>query len=269
MRTSHLAIAVILVMLNAYLGFLTWQNPQFVEPPLLYWGLATIILFVILSFASAKIDLLGSLVGGLIAMGIFMGGGFEALALLLLFFVLGTWASHHKRAAKQALGLAQENEGKRSVRHAFSNGGIAGICGFWAWCLPDYALLWLTALAASFATAMGDTFSSELGNVYGRRYIEILTLRPGKRGLDGVISLEGTLLGVGGSLLVALVYAALVGNAQLILPVLLAGIAGNLLDSVYGATLQRADILTNDSVNLLATVSGALIGGGLALYFLL
>lgn len=258
-----------MVLINAYLALLAWQNPQFVEPPLLYWGLGAIGLFVVLSYASGKIDLPGSLLGALIAMGIFVGGGFEALALLLLFFVLGTLASHHKRSAKQALGLAQENEGKRSVRHAFANGGVAGICGFWAWCFPEYAPFWLAALAASFATAMGDTFSSELGNVYGRHYVEILTFRPGERGLDGVISLEGTLIGIGGSLLVALVYAALIGNAQFILAVFIAGVAGNLLDSIYGATLQRLEILTNDSVNLLATVSGALIGGGLALYFLL
>lgn len=268
MRASHIFIGLTLILVNAYLAFLASQNASIQPPPQLYWGSGAISLFVILSFASAKIDLAGSLVGGLIATGIFVGGGFEALALLLLFFVLGTYVSHHKRSAKQALGLAQENEGKRSVRHAFSNGGVAGICGFWAWVFPDQAPIWLAALAASFATAMGDTFSSELGNIYGRRYVEILTLRPGERGLDGVVSFEGTLLGVVGSLLVALVYAALVGNAQFILPILFAGIAGNLLDSVYGATLQRANILTNDSVNFLATISGALIGAGLGLYFL-
>lgn len=266
---AHLAIGLSLLIANVYLGWYAWNSLSLQAPNQLLFGLSSIGLFVVLSYASGKIDLLGSLVGGLIALGIFVGGGFEALALLLLFFVLGTFVSHWQRSAKQDLGLAQENEGKRSVRHAFSNGGVAGMCGLWAYAFPEDAPIYLAALAASFATALGDTFSSELGNIYGRRYVEILTLRPGERGLDGVISLEGTLLGVGGSLIVAMIYGSLVGNAKFVLPVFLAGIMGNLLDSVYGATLQRRGILTNDSVNFMATFSGALIGGILALYFFL
>jgi hypothetical protein len=42
--------------------------------------------------------------------------------------------------------------------------------------------------------------------------------------------------------------------------VLMAGVSGNLLDSLLGATLQRRGILNNDTVNFSNTVGGAALG---------
>lgn len=224
-------------------------------------GVLAIGVFVILSYLSGKIDLPGSLVGGVIAMGIFMGGGFFLLGLLLVFFVLGSLASHWRKAEKQKIGLAQESGGKRSVRHAISNGGVAGLCGLMAWLLPEYATVFVVMTAASLAAATSDTLSSELGNVYGRRFIDLIGMKPGQRGNDGVVSLEGSLFGIAGSGVIAGLFGFTHSWDAAVVVIFLAGIAGNIVDTLLGGTLQRAGHLTNDLVNLGCTVSSAVFAG--------
>ncbi|MEZ4827165.1 MAG: DUF92 domain-containing protein [Bacteroidia bacterium] len=224
-------------------------------------GALTIGVFVILSYLSGKIDLPGSLVGGVIAMGIFAGGGFYLLGLLLVFFVLGSLASHWKKSEKQKIGLEQEGGGKRSVRHAVSNGGVAGLCGFLAWLLPEYASVLVVMTASSLAAATSDTLSSELGNVYGKRFVDLVHLQRGTRGADGVISLEGSLAGLAGSGIITLLYGITHEWPADVAVVFLAGIAGNIIDSLLGGTLQRQGYLSNDLVNLGCTVAAAVVAG--------
>lgn len=76
--------------------------------------------------------------------------------------------------------------------------------------------------------------------------------------MNGVVSAEGILLGIGGSLLIALVYGAAFGwsfNSGIII---IAGTAGNFADSVLGASLERKSYLNNDAVNFLNTCIAAL-----------
>jgi uncharacterized protein (TIGR00297 family) len=118
-------------------------------------------------------------------------------------------------------------------------------------------------LAGSFAAATADTLASELGNVYGRRYYNILTLKPDTRGLNGVVSLEGTALGLAGTAVLAAAYCLAAGWGPAFGWLLVAGTAGNLADSLLGATLERRGTLSNNAVNFLNTLTGALVAGGL------
>ncbi len=222
-------------------------------------GLAAVLLLTVFSIASRKIDVPGGLTGGVLAFAIFLGGGLAGVLLLFCFFVLGSAASHWKRKEKGRMGLAQENRGIRSVRHAVSNGGVAAGCGFLAWCYPQYQGLCFAMLAASLASATADTLASELGNIYGRRFVNILSFRPDKRGLDGVISLEGSLLGALGAVIIAAIFfAASDASWMIALGVAVGGVFGNTLDSVLGASLQRNGYMTNDTVNFANTLGGAL-----------
>ncbi len=221
-------------------------------------GLGLVALLTIGSIASKKIDAAGGLAGGLIAWLIFLGGGYLGVGLLFLFFIAGSAASHWKMREKARDGLAQEDLGRRSLRHAVSNGGVAGVCGLLAWLFPAQAPLFLAMLAGALASATADTLSSELGNVYGRRFVNIVTFKPDRRGLDGVVSLEGTMCGAAGALAPALALALFGGGLAAGVLVWLAGVFGNLADSVLGATLQRRGYMTNDSVNFANTLLAAL-----------
>ncbi|MCI4669922.1 MAG: DUF92 domain-containing protein [Bacteroidia bacterium] len=229
-------------------------------------GLFLTICFMALSWAIGKIDLIGTITGGILAFLIFLGGGFPAMGLLLLFFVGGTAVSMWKRKEKKAEGLAQENEGKRSINNALANAGIAGFCGACAWIFHPQQELFLLMLMASIASALGDTMASELGNLYGKRYINILSFKADQRGNDGAISLEGSFAGLIGCVIIVLGFTltqgSLLKGTEL---AILGGFLGVMVDSALGASLQRKGYLNNDTVNFSMTLFSALFAGGLYL----
>ncbi len=205
-----------------------------------------------------------AILGAVIAFLIWMGSGWCGLAGLATFFVAGTAVSGLGWKKKKAFHLEQENNGKRTHLNAMANGGVAAICGALAWWLPEMRTVFMVMVLSSLAVATSDTFSSELGNLYGRRHIDILTFDRGKRGADGVVSPEGTIFGLCGSLLIALVYTLYYPGIGFFV-VLAAGIIGNLLDSFLGATLQRKGWLNNHHVNFLSTLFGAILAGIISL----
>ncbi|AYA35994.1 DUF92 domain-containing protein [Hymenobacter oligotrophus] len=206
-------------------------------------------------------------VGGLLGVLIYLGVGYLGLGLLALFFALGTAASAWRVADKRRLGLAEENRGRRRAGQVLANAGVAGALGLLSWLWPTFAPLGALMLAGAFAAATADTLASELGNVYGSRYVNVLTLRPDTRGENGVVSMEGTLLGAAGSAVLAAAYCFVHGWGPWAGGLLLAGTAGNIADSLLGATLERRGALSNDAVNTLNTLVGALVAGACGLLF--
>lgn len=207
-----------------------------------------------------KLTFPAALAGGAIGTVIFIGLGWTGIALMTAFFLMGTLTTSWKKNRKQAIGLAQENKGRRTVGQVFANAGVGGVLGLLAVVFPQSSLVWQFLVACAFSSATADTVSSELGSVYGKRFYDVLSFRNGSRGLDGMISFEGTLFGLAGSCIIACIYAAVQGWNQNFLWIVLAGTIGNLADSLLGATLERKGMLKNDAVNFFNTAIAVLAG---------
>ncbi|MBD0277704.1 MAG: DUF92 domain-containing protein [Flavisolibacter sp.] len=221
---------------------------------------------MVISVRTGKLTMAAALTGGVLGFLIFLGAGFAGIALLTAFFILGTLATMWHIKEKEQLHIAEKNKGRRTAGQVIANAGVAGIVSILMWLFPEKEIVFRIMIAASFASATADTLSSELGSVYGKKFYNILTLQRDQRGLDGVVSLEGTLMGVAGSCVIAIIYALFYGGLKDVFIIILAGTIGNLADSVLGASAERRQYISNDAVNFLNTLIAALFA--LLLYVL-
>lgn len=227
---------------------------------ILEYGLLFLLLFagMYASVASGKLTIAGAITGGVCSIFIFLCAGFTGIILIATFFIIGNLVTSWKMGKKQALGVAEKDKGRRTAGQVMANAGAAGLIGLLAILLPQHKILFCLMIAASFAAATADTVSSELGTVYGSRFYNILTFKKDLRGLDGVISAEGTFLGVLGSIIIAFVYAVGFGWSIHLVWIVIAGTVGNLADSYLGATVERNKIISNNVVNFLNTLLAAI-----------
>lgn len=218
-----------------------------------------LLLIALASYLTKRLTLAGAITGAFVGLFIYKGAGIGGLSLLLTFFILGTLATKWRGDKKAAIGAAEKNKGRRNAWQVLANGGVAAVLGLMGWQSPDNTSVVQVMIAGSLAAATADTLSSELGMVYGRRFFNILTLKKDVCGLDGVVSIEGTLIGVIGAMPIAAIYSFSIGWSTAFYWIVLAGIIGNLVDSVLGALLERRRFIGNNLVNFLNTLAGALV----------
>lgn len=226
-----------------------------------------ILLFVgsVESIRHRKLTTAGAIGGAITGFCIFIGAGWTGFAMLVLFFLAGTLATGWKRQQKTAIGMMQERGGRRKLGQVLANAGAAGAIGLLTIFFPQHEALFALMIAATFSSALADTLSSELGSLYGKKFYNILTLKKDQKGLDGVVSLEGTMVGLLGSAVIAAIYSIGFGWDSRYFLILLAGTIGNLMDSVLGAALERRQRIGNDAVNFCNTLFAALVAGALFL----
>lgn len=213
----------------------------------------------ILAYRTGKLTRTAAVTGYIVGLSIYKGAGITGLALLAAFFIIGSWATKWQINKKSAIGAAEKNKGRRTAGQVLANGGVAAILGLMAWQSPDKAAIVQIMIAGSLASAMADTLSSELGMIYGRRFFNILTLKTDACGLDGVVSLEGTLIGLAGAIIIATLYSLCTKWGTAFYWITLAGFIGNLTDSILGAMFQRRGFIGNNLVNFLNTLAGAMV----------
>lgn len=227
--------------------------------------LLSVVLLVVMCFSvwKRKLTVPAALLGGIIGVSMYVGAGWKGVWMLGAFFALGVMATAWKKEQKQANAAGEAHSQQRSAAQVFANGGVAAIAAILAYLLPAQAELFRLLLAAALASAMADTLSSELGMVYGKRFFNILSGNPEAKGLDGVISIEGTLIGVAGALIAGVIHILPGWNGTELLIVTVSGIIGNLADSLAGALWERKQLIGNNTVNFLNTLVAAAIAWGL------
>jgi uncharacterized protein (TIGR00297 family) len=227
---------------------------------------------MLLSIRRKKLTIMAAITGALLGWLIYAGAGFTGLGMLTIFFVMGTAATGLNRpipgssASITTDGSGSTYQPTRRPGQVIANAGVAAITGFLMVVVPSQKALFHVMMAGSMAAAAADTLSSELGMAYGSKFYNICTMRPDKKGLDGVISVEGMLFGLAGSTAIAIIYA--IGNQWNLrfFIIVVAGTIGNLADSFLGATLERRRLISNDLVNMLNTFIAAIAA---AIFFFL
>lgn len=200
-----------------------------------------------------------------------------ALTPLLLLFVLTFVSTRAGRRKKAKAGLAESRRG-RSASQVIANLSAAALCvtpvayvGIHAWArFFDSSVpvqLWIeeamkVMCLAALAEATADTVSSEIGQAYGGAPVMLLSLRRVEPGVDGAVTLLGTVAGVAGSVLVGVAGAwAMHLSARVVGISVGAGVLGLFFDSVLGGTVERRGWLGNDLVNFSSTVFAAGVAG--------
>jgi len=199
----------------------------------------------------------GALAGAAIAFVLIAAGGLWAFLPLLAVFLLTLMATRWRAERKRSLGIA-ERSGGRKAGQVLANLSAAGLCALAAVIFPRYSASLLVAAMAVLAEAAADTVASEAGQAVASQPRMVLGFQRVPAGTNGAVSLEGTFAGCIAACAVAWTATFCGVVAWRWAPIIsAAGVAGMLLDSVLGATLENRGKMGNDAVNFVSTVFAA------------
>jgi uncharacterized protein (TIGR00297 family) len=213
-------------------------------------------------------------------------GWWWALTLIAFFVVaaaLTRWRLPDKmRLTEGSLPRATE----RNATQVLANGGVFVVLAFGATYTGRERLAF--AALGALAAASSDTWSTEIGTLFGGIPRLITTRRPVEPGMSGGVTLAGFGAAIAGALFVALIGAFSIPqhHRQLAMAAVAGGIGGGIVDSLVGATIQSRRFcdrcrhwterrvhacgfrtrhaygitwLSNDAVNLCCTIAGGAI----------
>ena len=219
------------------------------------WGYV-IALFVLayITYKRRALDLFGSLVMVLMGVIIIFSAGTNWLLLIIIFLIMCLLATRYSKKYKRSLG---EYEGRRTSKNVISNGVVACFMAAFG----GYYMPFVGGFIGAIATATADTLASEIGVLHQPRLIT--TFQKVDPGTDGAVSVLGTVVGMLGAAVIGVsaYFLGIVPNPySAILVSVISGTIGCFMDSFLGAVFERRELLTNEHVNLLATITGAIVG---------
>lgn len=219
---------------------------------------AYVIILFILGFITYKrksLDFFGSAVMIIMGIVIIFSAGTNWLMLIILFLVMSLIATKYSKKYKMSLG---EFEGRRTSKNVISNGVVACFMAAFG----GYYMPFVGGFIGAIATATADTLASEIGVLDPHPRL-ITTLQKVDPGTNGAVSTLGTAVGVIGAAIIGLAayLLGIVANPlSAIVVSAISGTVGCFMDSILGAVFENHGFLTNEHVNLLATIVGAIVG---------
>jgi uncharacterized protein (TIGR00297 family) len=234
----------------------------------IFLAIAVNLAFALLACALKAASRSGAVCGFFLGTAIYLGYGYKSFLLLFAFVLLGSLATRLGFSKKAARGVAERRGGARSWRQALANLLAAAFFALLV-ITTHHEAAFLIALVAALAEAAGDTVSSEIGQWTSNRAYLITTFEAVPAGEDGGISLGGTAAGFAASTIIMGLGLGLrlCGPYRFAGPAIALGaaLAGNLFDSLLGATIQRRGLVTNGIVNFAGTSFAGALALGLAL----
>lgn len=243
-------------------------------PATIVLGFALGVLLALLSRSLRAANPAAAATGGLFTWALYLAtpGWRTALWPLLVLLLLTLVATRFGRIRKEDFGVAEATHGRNAAQVA-ANLGVAVLSSVpldlsrrLAHSQMLGSQVWKMALAAALAEAAADTLSSEFGEVLGGEPRLITSFHRVPAGTDGAISIAGTLAGSAGAVTVTVVAAAALSlKPSQAAIIVLAAIAGFLIDSLLGAVFEMRGWLNNDAVNFLSTLVAAMLAAALGI----
>lgn len=215
-----------------------------------------VVLFILgfITYRRKALDIFGSVVMVIMGIVIIFSAGANWLVLIVLFLILSLLATRYSKKYKRSLG---EYEGRRTSKNVISNGVVACFMAAFG----GYYLPFVGGFIGAIATATADTLASEIGVLHQPRLIT--TFQKVDPGTDGAVSVLGTVVGMVGAAIIGIAayFLGIVPHPiSAIVVSVISGTVGCFMDSILGAVLERRDLITNEHVNLIATIVGAIVG---------
>lgn len=204
--------------------------------------------FAFVAWLARGVNAGGALAGSSIAF-VLASRDLRMFWVLLLVFAVTLLATRAGKSRKEQLHTAEAYRG-RSAAQVMANLGVAALI------VSLGPQIWPLLALSALAEAAADTSSSEIGMAFPGRTLLLTTWKPVEPGVDGGVSVKGTLAAIlaASTIAAAALLMQLVSAHQAAL-ILLAGVSGSLVDSLFGALMERRGLLSNDMVNLLSTAA--------------
>lgn len=205
------------------------------------YGFLIAVLVSLAAYRARSLDRSGAYAAVLVGTIVFGLGGWAWAVLLLAFFITSTALTRAFGSRKRSAGEKYAKGGRRDAGQVFGNGGVAAAFVLLGELFPSQTWPWL-AFAAALAAVNADTWATELGALAPHPPRLLTDLRVAvEKGTSGAVSWVGTLAAAAGAGLIGTL-AALLGPDGVAWSsfwlVSIAGLAGSVLDSYLGATVQ-------------------------------